>query len=576
MKKILWAVLAIAVLAAAIFLFILRHPEEGGHRAGPAAWYGDWLPPGTLATVNLTDLNSLASSFPATPLGRFLSRESMDSILAGLRVDPGKIARYNHFLDTVARVVTNPAFRAVFGDDAAVALLSPDPRQLRRFPEEELRRSLVVFATSSSSRTMERLARLILGGKVSREVIDTVDMTRISLDDGTTVYAYIRDSALLMAMDPHSIITCLRTRDGQGRTLQQNASFAAARSFWKQARGRLLLDSYVSLPGLRRLLRGTNGEGKGTMVRALAGMTYLAASVRRGTGELWLVSRAGFHRQELDRQVLAGFAAATTNTTLGLITPQILGYTWSSLFDQLMLDRALAWSAGGGRGRQEADARLRRQFGIPLARVQAAFGPQYGFILERIVNGGLFPVPQGVLFVQVRDHAAAAEVVAALRRDLARRGMTGDEKRTAQGETIYSWPLLPGEATRPALVLTGHMLYLANGRPLLQKILARRPDAPLPAEAARVMGSDMSRRFSDANYGAGMIRPARLAGQIAPAADWLARVVASANQVSLQPLNRELLTLLRSLEIVTGASRVEENSVSSEIMFRNASEEEGR
>ncbi len=575
MKKTLFTLVGIAALVAAIAVVVFRPGREAGRRTGPATWYGAWLPPDTLATASLTDLNSLASSFPRTPLGRFLARDSMDRILAGLRVDPNKIRKYNEFHDAVARVMTNPAFQAIFGDDAALALLPPDGQEVRRDPDMALRRSLVAFATSSSSRTMERLARLIMGGRVSRESVGAVEMTRISLDDRTTVHAYIRGRALLLALDPRPIVTCLRTRDGRGKTLRRNASFVAALSLWKEARGHPLLDAFVSVPGLRRLLRESGGARGAEAARSLQGMEYFASSVRRGAGELRVVTRTGVHGKELPGPVRAGFASVTANTTQGLVTPQILSYYWCSSFDSFLLGRIL--SGENARGRQEADARLRRELGIPLARLRAAFGPQCGVILDRVVGSGLFPVPQGVLFVQVRDRAAAAEVVAALRRDLARRGMAGEDSETVQGYTISSWPLLPGEATRLALVLTDDMLYLANGRPPLRRLLARQPGPGLSPPMARLMGSEMSGRFGDANYGAMVLRPARLAAQGRPVADWLARAAAASDHpVSLQPLNRQLLALLGSLDIVVGASRVEGNSASSEILFRNMPQENGR
>ena len=572
MKKTLASILGLVVLVAAIFFaFFIPWP---GRETGPRAWYGDWLPADTLATVGLIDLNSLADSFPASPLGRLFARESMDEILAGLRADPETIRRYDEFHDTVAEIMANPAFRAIFGDDAALALLPPDPQRLRRDPDLELRRSLVAFATSSSSRTMDRLARLVMGRKVSRETVDTVEMTRIRLDDQTTAYAHAQGRALLLALDPGPILACLRVREGQGASLGQDPSFVAARSLWQEVSGQPLVDTFVNAPGLRRLLDQA-GAGPGhDAARSLQGVDFLASSVRRDPGELRIVSRAGFHEEELDGRVRAMFAAATANTTLGLVTPQILSYYWSSSLDESVLGGIV--SAGEGRERQALDARLRRELGIPLARVLAAFGPQYGFILARIVNSGLFPVPQAILFVQVRDRAAAAEVVAALRRNLARRGMAREESEAVQGNTIYSWPLLPGEATRPALVLTDHMLYLANGRPLLREILGLRPEKGLPPAVVQAMGNRMGTRFGRANYGALALWPSRLAGQVEPTAAWLARLVAASNHVSLTPLNRRLLDLLRSLEIMVAVTSLEENSATSEILFRALSQEPAR
>ncbi len=569
MKKIFIGLGVLAVLAVAVAIIVLRP----GREAGPRTWYAAYLPADTLATVSLTDLNGLTDSFPRTPLGRFLARPTMDRILAELRLAPETVRRYDAFHDTVAGILTNPAFRTIFGDDAVLALLPPDPDRLRRDPEGELARTLVAFATTSSSRTMERLARLIMGRKVSRENVDGIGMTRIRLDGGRSVYACARGNALLVALAPGPIVRCLRVRAANADSLRSAPSFTAAVGFWRQTTGQPLLDSYASGPGLRRLLGAMEGEEDGGLAPMLCGIGYLASSVRRGDRELRIASRAGFRAGELDPRVSAMLASASANTTLGLVTEEMLAYYWSSSLDEAMLGAMLASTPG--MDPRAADARLRREPGLSLARIGAAFGPQYGVILHRITDTGLFPVPRLTLFVRVRDHRAAAEVVDALRRDLERRGMAREEREEFHGRTIYSWPILPGEATRPALVLTGDMLYAANGRPLLRAILQRDPAAPLPESVARAMGSDMAVRIGRADHGALILRPARLAGEIGPLADWLAATVAAAGKVSLATLKQETLRLLRSLDIVTWTGSTGKNSASSETLFRSVPEQGG-
>ena len=103
---------------------------------------------------------------------------------------------------------------------------------------------------------MERLARLIMGKKVDRETIDGVEMTRISIGSGETVYGYTRGSALLLALDPHPVVTAVHVRDGEDTTLQQAGIFVAVKSFWTGIHGgRPLLYSFVNAPQLRLLFQ---------------------------------------------------------------------------------------------------------------------------------------------------------------------------------------------------------------------------------------------------------------------------------------------------------------------------------
>ncbi len=572
MKRSAWALSALVVLLAVVAFLFLRP----GREAGPRTWYADYLPPSTLATVSLRDLNGLTATFPASPLGRFLSPATMGRILAGLGSAPETIRAYEKLHDAVARVMTNPAFRAIFGDDAVIAMLPPDPDRLRQEPEQELNRCLVAFATSSSSKTMERLARLIMGNKVTRESVGGQELTRIRLGSGDTVYAWSRGRALLVARSPEPLLACIRVRDGQAPTLQQETSFAAARAFWRsEQQGRPLLASFVSVPRLRALLGGLpDGPGR-DLEPWFHGMDYFSSLVRRGKGEVRVISRSGYRFGALDTRVRKILAATSKNRALHLVSNDILSYCWTSSLDETML-RQMLQASDSTRYRQ-LDLRTQQELGVPLARVLAAFGPQYGIILNRIVESGLFPVPQLTFFVQVRDRQTARTVLDALRRDLARRGTAPEETEVVAGTTIHSWPVLPGEATRPAVALTGEMLYIANGRPILRAILAnpRSPEALAPA-VAETMGPEMAARFVHADYSALFVRPARLAGQVRGLAGWLARLVAASNNISLEPLNREVLQLLRSVAMVAAATDLEKNSASSEVVIRAMSEESGQ
>jgi hypothetical protein len=178
MKTKTIVILCLAV-AFGLALFLLSRTQPSATER-----HALYLPQDTVATVSLTHLNTITDTFAATALGRFAARESMHAIMAEMRVDPAAVAVYDELYDTVATVLGNPAFRTVFGEDTALALLNPDRDRLALEPREALRSALVVFAVTPAPGALDLFARLVMSESVARETFAGLELTRIIVDEG--------------------------------------------------------------------------------------------------------------------------------------------------------------------------------------------------------------------------------------------------------------------------------------------------------------------------------------------------------------------------------------------------------
>ncbi len=566
MKKILILVLLLAGAAGAALYF--------SRSSRPVAddYYTDYLPQDTLAIVSLLDLKGFSESFPASSLGRFFAKPTMHGILTELGSPPEGLQEYDDIYDGIAGVMTNPAFRQVFGDDAVVAVLPPDPQRLQTVPQEELKKTVLVFGTSSVSGALDSFARLVMSKSVEKQSVQGLDVTRIQLDDNEVIYGYAETGILILAYEPANIAAAVK-RKQNGGGLQGAPTFAAVSRFWAEsAEGREYARTYINFTGVRTLLASSSDEDGRELADYLQGFAGMGSVVFERQGELHITSRIDYDYGALNDLVKKQYqAVARDNVSLGLLKSKTLAYYWASIIDQEYVKGLL--SATDGEQYEKIDARVQRELGLSLDEVISAVGPQTGMVVNEIVNTGLFPVPKVVLFLQVRDHAVAKTIVDRLRKDIADRGFAAEQSEEVNGRTIYYWSVLPGEATQPALVLTENMIFAANGKSTLAALVAEGPDLQtLPVPMAGILGDDLVKNITASNYTTFVMRPAALAAAVKDAADWLSGMMAATQGVSAEQLKQQVLELMQSVDVLTATSSIQKDHAVSSLVFKQAAD----
>ncbi len=549
MKKIGLLLIVVVLLGAGSAYFLFQTSSEPADTG-----YADYLPADTLATISLRDLNGLAELFPNTALGNFLSKETMGRILSDLQVEPQVIRDYEEGYDQLFSVLQNPGFRMIFGDDVDLALLPVDADLFAADPQQAMERSMVLLATTSSSKALETFARTLLQKDVSEFTSGDLSLTRIKLDEENTMYAYTEGNRLILAQTPAAIERCVAAK-ASGETLQQAAHFITVMKFWRGlSMTRQYSRGFVQLDRLQPYLLSSGDEDLQTVGRYLEGMQFVGTAGGQTENGWKVESVSRYDYAFLDPAVKELVdSASKENGTLQLLGDNPLLYSWSSSLGSSALLETL--SATEEEQYKELDNRLQQQLGFSLDKVVQAFGPQYGLILKEIVQEGMFPLPKVVLFLQVKDPQVADALLQQIRQKAAARGMTGEQQRQVGKYTIYFWALLPGEATQPAVVLTEDMLYLANGPDSLKKLLNGELNRThLSGSVDMKLGPESARQIEAANNGILVLWPSRFADQVQGAADWLAGMVEASRGGSISVLKDELLLLLQSTEVAVFVS----------------------
>ena len=570
MKRILALLVMAAVLVTAGSMYFFLQPPDTATDTG----YADYLPADTLVTISLRDINGLSDSFPETALGKFLSKDTMAAILSDMQVEAEIIRTYQDEYDQFFAILNNPAFRMIFGDDVDLALLSVDVDGFAENPEQTMVQSLIMQATTSSSKTLETLARTFLKSDVEKFQHGELEFTRIRLEDDGFLYTYNQGNRLFLALDPLAIERCVAARLS-GETLQRQENYLAALEFRRNASvDRVYSMGFIQLDRLRPYLLASADEEVQEIVHYLQGLHFFTSVGGRVEGGWKIESTGTYTYDDLDpamRELVD--SASQKNTSLHLLGKNSLAYSWSSSFGAQSILEAL--STTDPEQYNTIDQQLQQELGFSLEQVIKAFGPQYGMVLQEIVQGGMFPLPKMVLFLQVGDHQVAEAVLDQIRKRVAERGMAGEQQEHVGSHTIYSWALLPGEATTPAVMLTEDILYLANGPSSLKQIVTTKQKGDELSPAVReILGAALTTQVEAANNGVFILRPSRFAAQVKAAADWLAGLSSETSGISIEVLKDELLKLLQSAEVAVFVSDLFPDRAVATVSLREEREKE--
>lgn len=547
MKKIVAIILCCLVIGGVGAYVVLQ--KQGA----AAAQYARYLPEDVVVSVSLTHLNAVTDGFAATALGRFLAKDTIHAILQELRVEPKEAVEYDRIFDTVAQVMHNPAFRTVFGEDSTVAVLQPDRQLLGRDPAAALRASLVVVAATPASGALDLFGRLVTSSAVTKETVDGLQLTKIVIDPQQTIYGLAEGQTVLLAYAPAALKACMAARQTE-KSLEKAAAFQEAAIFWKPypsatTYSRVFLNTAM-LADLLKTSANPELKQSGEMLQGVDS----AVSITYGTGQgLESRARTRYRYDQLHPMVKSAIdAAAKSNPSLHLLKENTLAYSWASSLRPELFKQAFAANEQEFR---QFDTVVRKTLGVSFEELGQAVGPQYGGVLEDIVKTGLFPAPKMTLFLGIRDRKIAETAMQGLRKAIAGYGVASEEQESVAGSTIYSWPLLPGEATQPAMVLTDSMFYLATGKEPLKAILTGTASREaLAPPVAAMLGSELGERIGRANFGSFIIYPQRMSRQTGEMIDWVAGILATTKNISISRLNREMVQLMQSTELIAATS----------------------
>ncbi|WP_339136981.1 MAG: hypothetical protein WGN25_03450 [Candidatus Electrothrix sp. GW3-4] len=566
MKKIFFWLCFLCIVGVLSYFLLRPAPPEPGQ-----ADYADFLSEEeTVAAVSLYDLEGVSEAFPETPLGRFLSKPVMHEMMKELGATEEDFGGYDAFYESVADIMTSPVFRQVFGDDVSIALCSPDLEGVQANPEQELKNSLLAFGTSASAGPISRFARMVMRKDVTNTKIAGLDMTRIRVDEHEMLYGYDVQGVIVLAYDPRRIVRAVQQKTA-GNALRHSPSFTATEAFWKEeGQGRVYARLHFNAILLQDLLRAFDQQKTEDVAEGLAGVKSIGGLIVETQGEVHARIQGERDPELLPEEVRAREAllGREGGAASPLLQKKTLLHYRLAQFDKAFFRKFLS-SAETEQQYSELEKTVQEEVGFSLDKFLEAVGPQAGISVHEIVNAGIFPLPKTVLALQVRNKKAVGWALRKLRDALKKQGIANEHQEKIHGHRIYYWTLMPIEATHLAIALTDTMLYITNGESQLRTLLAGGQVAESLAEnMVKELGKTAGTCVANANSSAFLLRPARLAPEIAPFADWLTDMMLAKGSDSGKKTQEEVLALMRSFDLVAACSNLTETQLRGEIILK--------
>ncbi|MCW5201825.1 hypothetical protein VU12_02670 [Desulfobulbus sp. US4] len=567
MKKTLFLVCCLCIVGVLAYFLSRPAPSEPEQN-----YYAYFLPEDTVALLSLHDMAGLSKTFPATPLGRFLAKPVMHEMLGEFGATEEDLEQYYAFYNTVADIMTSPVFRQVFGDDAVIALCPPDPEGLRDNPEQELKKSLLAFGTSSTAGPISRLARLVMWKDMTNAKIAGLGLTRIRLDDNEALYGYSDQGIIMLAYDPERIVSAVQ-RKATGENLRNSQPFTTTETFWQEAgQGHVYARSYLNAMRLQELVSVFAQQKVQDMAKAatkeLAGVKSISSLIVQTQGELRIRMKGEINPELLPNEVQAGEAlSGHEDFSSPLLQANTLLHYRLAHFDKAFFRQFLT-SAKTEQQYRELEKTIRDEVGFSLDKFLEATGPRAGISVHKIVNAGMFPLPKTVLAIQVQNRQAVGWALRKLRDTLKKQGFANEHQEKVQGHRLYYWTIMPNEATHLAIALTDTMLYIANGESQLRTVLEGKQQPEILADQIKELRGTAGTCVATANLGAFLLRPAQLAAQVEPVADWLIDMLWASKTGSGKKIQEELLALMRSFNLITACSDLVETHIKGEVIFK--------
>ena len=573
-KKIGVVTAATLLVLAGLFglLFFLPTAKQGEAALDDVAAY---VPKEALGLLTLTHLDKLSDSFGATPLGRFLSKESVRAMLADVADDAEEreaiALAYGRLFDNVAATFKNPAFRAVFGDDLTLALLPPDVALLKSDPAKAMERSLLLYATTKAGPIAQVLGNLVPGVTLDKEQVEGTELTRIQVKDGgeTRIFhARNEGGVLLLALDWAPIVRCLKANKDNA-TLKRFTGYQEADVFWKGAGLSLTYErAWYNVAALVALLpQLEDSEQNRSFHELLQGLDYGYSAL--GKSARGLESRG---RLALRYEALSEIYRATVDDNagvppppLGLLKDDSLLFEWESGPRPELLVKHLTENIVSAEEYADWQKEVQENLGMTLDELLAAFGPGYGLVVNDIKSGGLlpFPIPDLAIFARVQDRGKMEQAAQGLVDLVAKEGLQATPQTLADKTTLYTWPLpLPIPGLLPTLALNDRLLFIGSSQEGAQPFLTGKGDAQaLPAGLQALLGSEWSAKAAQA-HNVYLARPAKLADKAQNLLTTLNTVLGKDSALA-----REIIRLLQSTDLALATVRMDKKALDYDLIL---------
>ncbi len=551
MKRTIIILIGITLLASigtGIFCYLNKPAELSPERI---------LPEGALLYTRCSNLKSALAEIASTKLWEDLKGLDYDFIMksAGVREDQRRM------IGAVQTQLFNPSLGAMlekfFGEEFAVAVYPMEfdaaqislnnPQDVAKALEKLFSNIVLVARVGGDVQLAETMSSLL--GRSDQLEIETFvyegqNIHLMTVPDAGIKIGFVRiKDLLIVGLGDHAARRGVDTYKGKKEALANDGLFLRAK---EQSGGPWEMSGYVDLRQVLEFFKGQVGRLTQQLPPqspvADEGVKGRAWDVQRQWDQIFAQTEAiemlsfSAHAGAVSKfqfdlffdkgKALPDMAAVFTcppseNKTLAFVPQDIMGYQWNNCFDlkgpwqQLKNEAALAQE--GGRPVADQLAQIQQTIGVDVEKdVIPAFAGEIGGYLSDIQMGGIFPYPQVVFFVKVKDETKAKEVLEKFKQQIPVVWQSERHKNTAI--TFLSAPLV-SDIQPGYCFLDGYLLVGINTKLLKGSVDARH--AAAPSLASSPLFSEMDLGLSSKSRFVQLFKVDRLAGKAQEVIEWV-------------------------------------------------------
>jgi hypothetical protein len=439
------------------------------------------LPADTVFMIQMSELESKLNAFKEGQLGRTLMGIDWSRVLKEMDVGEDDIKDFNHYRDAAADFFDSLFFKEVFGKKMVMAFRLPGFEDIES--PDDLRRLLDAIVLVSYPRHNTKLLDMVsrysaMPLALKTETADGWQLSSFEVEGGLRVYFGITKGALVATLGRDSLLTCLRQSQnpGQSDSLAGTANYTELkkRLFNHAHAGSFAYGNFELLQAkLIDLLEASDIEQEATaelesLWGALKGMP--------AGGMVFLGDDPRFRHSKslllMDKNRLSPMVAKTLsipaqeNRTLELTPRGALLHGWRNNFDPETIWKTIVREGNlKAKDIRRIEMQVQNLTGVNLDQLLGAFGQQFAIVIQDIITGGLFPLPQLTFMTEVRQPETIHTGLANLTRNLG----TPLKQEDYNGVSI-SYIGLPFLANlSPAYCIHNNFFILASNRDLLKQ-----------------------------------------------------------------------------------------------------------
>ena len=545
MRKGIVAVIVLALLGSAGAYVYFYQPF-----ARPPALIS-LLPGDTLAMVRICRLKEQIQRFKTGRMGRSLARVDMPRVLALLQVSERDRTEFMQFSEAFKNALNSAWFDLLFGQEMVVALQGSalHLNAAGQFDRQQWREAVIfVSRPKQPTRVLESLNSMFARQlQVGSESFQQWKINHFALDPGLSIYYALTDGMLVAGLSPKSVQRCLeQSLDETGSLLQAAAYKAHCAGLYKDGQTDLIAfaDTRTALDlGRQAVAKAAEKQPDLAALKKqladLNGLESINVALYDDGGPLVQAATVvGIDRRRMSPIMARAFGSKPeTNPTLRRIPMDALVYAWQNTFDLNLYWQQFQHNPAVGlrKIRQIQDA-FKRNLGMDVDQFLAAFGTQFGLLVNDIDTGGMFPIPELALFIQAVQPAVVDRTMHRLADQFGTPLQTEDYKGVTIGYTV----LPMGASLSPAYACSDGFCTVASSKTLLKAM----QDADAKGDlTAHPDFKAVDHGLTDANNQTGYIQMEGLVARSRDITAWAMAWMAMVRQETAER-NRQIVDLL--------------------------------